>query len=88
MATWGVFLLAILCYLSYYGKADQVNQMKLSKEEDLEIEKQLKLLNKPSLKTIKVNIFFSRLHLKVKIVCVQSLKLQSVNLRFVFLVSV
>ncbi|PON75267.1 hypothetical protein TorRG33x02_245570 [Trema orientale] len=52
MAIKGFFLFAIVCYVSYYGKA-RGEHGRLSREEELEIEKQLKLLNKRSLKTIK-----------------------------------
>ncbi|KAK4341728.1 hypothetical protein RND71_040229 [Anisodus tanguticus] len=43
------FLLIVFVCLSYDG----VRGTKLSKQEDLELEKQLKLLNKPGIKTIK-----------------------------------
>lgn len=44
------FLLMVFLCLSYDG----VRGTKLSKQEDLELEKQLKVLNKPPIKTIKV----------------------------------
>lgn len=45
------FLLVLYFLLSYNGVQGEI---KLSKLEDLEIEKQLKLLNKPAVNTIKV----------------------------------
>lgn len=46
-----------------------VNCARLSRKEDLELEKQLKLLNKPSAKTIKVKfIFDSRFNIAAPIV--------------------
>ena len=51
-------VLAIVFYFSCYGMVEGLHR-KLSMEEDLEIEKQLKLLNKPSLKSITVNNFSS-----------------------------
>lgn len=47
----GRFLLALYFLLSYNGIQGET---KLSQSEDLEMEKQLKLLNKPAVKTIKV----------------------------------
>lgn len=44
------FLLMLFLCLCYNG----VRGKKLSEQEDLELEKQLKLLNKPATKTIKV----------------------------------
>ncbi|XP_024017028.1 uncharacterized protein LOC21405166 [Morus notabilis] len=53
MAIKGVLSFTILlCCLCYCGKVEGGHR-KLSRKEDLEIEKQLKLLNKPPLKTIK-----------------------------------
>ncbi|EXB38451.1 hypothetical protein L484_022351 [Morus notabilis] len=54
MAIRGSILLfaVLLCCFCCYGKVEGGNR-KLSRKEDLEIEKQLKLLNKPALKTIK-----------------------------------
>lgn len=48
---YGGFLLLSYFSLSYNGIQGEI---KLSKLEDLELEKQLKLLNKPAVKTIKV----------------------------------
>ncbi|XP_062086551.1 protein neprosin-like [Humulus lupulus] len=53
-----IILISILCYISYYGNAEQ-NTATLSKEEELEIEDQLKQLNKPAVKTIQVILIFS-----------------------------
>ena len=43
----------LVCYLFFYCKWVE-GYIKLSKEEDLELEEQLKRLNKPAVKTIKV----------------------------------
>ena len=45
----------LVCYIFLYYNGVE-GYMKLSKEEDLEIEKELKRLNKPAMKTIKVKI--------------------------------
>ncbi|CBI34704.3 unnamed protein product, partial [Vitis vinifera] len=45
----------LVCYIFLYYNGVE-GYMKLSKEEDLEIEKELKRLNKPAVKTIKVKI--------------------------------
>ncbi|XP_062086555.1 protein neprosin-like [Humulus lupulus] len=49
-----ILVITIVCYISYYGKA-QEDTIKLSKEEELELEKELNLLNKPAIKTIKTD---------------------------------
>ena len=43
----------LVCYLLFYCKCME-GYKKLSKEEDLELEKQLKRLNKPTVKSITV----------------------------------
>ena len=43
----------LICYLFFYYKWVE-GYRKLSKEEDLELDEQLKRLNKPTVKTIKV----------------------------------
>lgn len=48
-------LLAISLFLNHY---EVEGEQRLSKAEDLELEKQLKLLNKPSIQTIKVQPLF------------------------------
>ena len=48
-----VLLYLLVCYLFLYQNEVE-GYRKLSKEEDLEMEEQLKRLNKPAMKTIKV----------------------------------
>lgn len=64
-------LLAISLLLNHYEvEAEQ----RLSKAKDLELEKQLKLLNKPAIKTIKVQSLsvlckFYRFYMSLAIIC-------------------
>ncbi|KAM6568219.1 hypothetical protein CsatB_016204 [Cannabis sativa] len=53
MAIRAILIITIVCYISYYSKAEEDFTTKLSKLEELEIEKELNLLNKPPIKTIK-----------------------------------
>ncbi|XP_060967257.1 protein neprosin-like [Cannabis sativa] len=53
MAIRAIFLITIVCYISYYCNAFGDYTTKLSRLEELEIEKELNLLNKPPIKTIK-----------------------------------
>ncbi|XP_060965733.1 protein neprosin-like [Cannabis sativa] len=53
-----IILISILCYISYYANAKEnftALSSSISKEEHLEIDEQLKQLNKPAVKTIQVN---------------------------------
>ncbi|XP_030503905.2 protein neprosin-like [Cannabis sativa] len=52
MAIRAIILISILCYISYYANAEETLSSSISKEEHLEIDEQLKQLNKSTVKTI------------------------------------
>ncbi|PON76817.1 hypothetical protein PanWU01x14_031370 [Parasponia andersonii] len=52
--SWVVLLLSIVCFCLPYNGGAEGGPSRLTKKEELEIEKQLKLLNKPAVKSIKM----------------------------------